>query len=318
MKKTIQFLGLSILLVLASVLAACASPTPAPTPVPPTATSVPPTPVPPTASAPAANPADQGTLGQALTKAKDATVYRMDMSITGSGNFASAGGPTPAAGDENKPVTLVTMQGEINGSDAHFTVQGLLTAFLGLDPTQTFEVTSTKGDAYIKGPVPVIGATEAKWYKVPAEAAQIAQPPLSPAQFLNSFGEAGINPADFKLAGTENLNGVECEIYAGDKAAVVNAFSRLGGATGATQEDLDSIDNAEFKFWVCKDGYLHQVKMLIEGHDKNDATQKGSFEILLKLSDFDGNLAITAPADAEPLKLPTAQPPQEPGATPTP
>ena len=304
----------AVVLLLVVIMAACAAPTPTPTPtpVPPTAT-----PIPPTVAPPASNPAAQGDLAQALAKAQEATVYRMNLNVTGKGNFAAAGGPTPEAGKENESMTLISMLGEVNGKDAHFVIQGLLTAFLGLDPTRPLEVISVNDVAYVKGPIPLIGATEEKWYKTPPEAAQIAEPPLSPSQFLNSFGESGINPADFKLSGSETLDGVQCEVYAGDKAAVVNAFTRLGGATGATQEDLDSIDNAEFKFWVCSDGYLHQIRMMIEGHDKNAPDQKGSFEILMKLSDFNGDVKITAPADAAELKLPTPAP-EEPSATPTP
>lgn len=308
--------GILLMLLLAAFAAACASPTPTPTPVPPTATPVPPPPVPPTAAAPSANPATEGTLAQALTKARDAKTYRINLSITGKGSFMSAGGPTPTA-SQNETMTLVTMQGEVNNEDAHFVIQGLLTSFLGIDPTKPFEVMSKSGTAYVKGPIPLIGATEDKWYQAPPQAASIAQPPLSTSAFLNSFGEAGINPSDFKLSGTESLDGKQCEVYAGDKAAVVNAFNKLGGATGATQEDLDSIDAAEFKFWVCDDNYLHQVKMGIEGHDKTNPEQKGSFDLLLQLSDFDGNITITPPTGAELLKLPTPAP-EEPSVTPTP
>ena len=270
------------------------------------------------APAPTATPTAEPTaipLNDALAKVKAATAYRVDMSITGKGNFASAGGPTPVAGAEDKPITLVVMKGEVNGKDAHFTLQGILTGFLGIEPEKTFEVISSNGDAYIKGPVPLLGATEEKWYKAPANAASVAQPPLTPGAFLNSFGETGINPNDFKLTGTESLDGQSCQVFSGDKSAVVNAFSKLGGATGATQEDLDSIDNAEFKFWVCADGYLHQVKMLIEGHEKTKPDQKGSFEILMKITDFNTNISITPPADAIPLKLPG---PITPQASPTP
>lgn len=306
-----------LLFLLTVLIAACASPTPTPTPVPPTATPVPPTPVPPTAAAPSGNPAAEGTLAQALTKARDAKTYRVKLAITGKGNFMAAGSPTPAANDPNETITLVTMQGEVNQEDAHFVIQGLLTSFLGIDPTKPFEVISSGGNAYLKGPVPLVGATEEKWYQAPPQAASIAQPPMSSSAFLNSFGEAGINPSDFKLSGTETLDGKQCEVYAGDKTAVVNAFNKLGGSTGATQEDLDSIENAEFRFWVCDDGYLHQVKMAIEGHDQSDPTQKGAFELLLQLSDFDGNITIAPPADAVPLQLPTAEP-QQPDVTPTP
>jgi hypothetical protein len=251
----------------------------------------------------------------ALNKVKTASAYRVDLSISGKGNFATAGGPTPVPGAEDEPIVLVVMKGDINGKDAHFTLQGILTAFLGIDPEKTFELISVDGKAYLKGPVPLLGANEEKWYEAPASAASVAQPPLTPGALLDSFGESGIDPADFKEAGTESLDGKSCMIYAGDKAAVVNAFSKLGGAAGATQEDLDSIDNAEFKFWVCDDGYMHQLKMLIEGHEKDKPDARGSFEILMKISDFGADIKISPPAEAIMLELPGQT---APDVTPTP
>lgn len=321
----LRFGMILLCLLIALFIVACGGGEPTATLVPPTPvpTVVPPTAVPatqaPTTQAPTVQPASNGTQGGALMDAlnhvKAAATYRVDLTIQGQGNFTGGAGPTPEAGAEDKPTTLVVMQGEVNGKDAHFTLQGVLTSFLGIDPAKTFEVISYGGKAYVKGPVPLLGALEEKWYEAPPSASSVAQPPLTPGSFLESFGESGINPADFKLDGSESLDGKSCQVYSGDKSAVVNAFNKLGGATGTTQEDLDSIENAEFKFWVCDDGFLHQVKMLVEGHDKNKPDQKGSFQILMKIMDFNGDIKITPPADAIPLKL---QGQETPAATPTP
>lgn len=314
MKLYHKLFGMLLLGIITAFVISCAAPAPTATPVPPTdvPTAIPPTQVP---TPTPASSGEGGTLLDALSKVKAAVAYRVDLSINGKGNFAGAGGPTPEAGAEDKLITLIVMKGEVNGKDAHFTLQGILTSFLGIEPDKTFEVISSDGEAYLKGPVPLLGANEEKWYKAPANAASVAQPPLTPGSFLESFGETGINPNDFKLSGTETLDGKNCQVFAGDKSAVINAFNKLGGATGATQEDLDSIDNAEFKFWVCDDGYLHQVKMLIEGHEKDKPDQKGSFEILMKIMDFDADIKITPPADAIPLEIPQQGAPE---ASPTP
>lgn len=322
--------GVCLVAVLLMFVIGCASPAPAPTPVPPTAlpTVVPPTEVPTVAPTSAsgqtggttAAPVASGPLQDAITKTKNAAAYRVNLNVSGQGNFASTAGPTPdPTAPADKPIVLLAMQGEVNGKDAHYSIQGKLTEQLGISSDKTFEVVSSAGDAYVKGPVPILGANEDKWYKLPANAAQIAEPPLTPASFLDSFGQAGINPTDFKSAGTETLDTQSCDVYAGDKTAVVNAFSRLGGSSGATQEDLDSIDNAEFKFWICGDGYLHQVRMLIQGHDKTNKDQKGSFEILVKLTDFGTAIQITPPPDSSPLQLPQSGTPEtSPQASPTP
>lgn len=319
MKSKREWLGLFGIVLVVSLFIGCGGdPAPTETPLPPTAvpTAIPPTAVPQPTAAPTASGATGGTLVDALDAVKAATAYKVDLAMTGRGSLAAAGGPTPAPGAEDTPITLVNMQGEVDGKNAHFVLQGLLTSFLGIEPDQKFEVISAGGSAFLKGPVPLLGALEEKWYLVPSQAAGVAQPPLTPGSFLELFSEAGINPADFKSAGTESLDGQSCEIFAGDRAAVVNAFGKLGGATGASQQDLESIDNAEFKFWVCPDGYLHRVKMLIEGHDPADATQKGAFEILMQITDFGASTAIEAPADAIPLELPGA--PTGPAASPTP
>lgn len=319
MKSRRDLLGLIMGVLVVSFIVGCGGgPTPTATPLPATTvpTAIPPTAVPPPTTASATAVTTGGTLVEALDAVKAATAYKVDLTMTGRGSFMAAGGPTPVPGAEDTPIILVNMQGQVDGKNAHFVLQGLLTSFLGIEPDQKFEVISAGGNAYLKGPVPLLGALEEKWYLAPPEAASVAQPPLTPGSFLDSFSEAGINPADFKSAGTESLDGQSCEVFAGDRAAVVNAFGKLGGATGASQKDLESIDNAEFKFWVCPDGYLHQVKMLIEGHDPADATQKGAFEIMMKITDFGASTTIEAPADAIPLKLPGA--PTAPAASPTP
>lgn len=316
--------GLLLIGIISGLLIGCGGdPTPTPTVAPPTAlptavpTALPPTPAPqPTTASASSGTASGGTLADALGAVKAASAYKVDLSITGKGNFAAAVGSTPASGAQDEPITLVVMQGQVNGKDAHFVLQGLMTAFLGIEPDKKFEVISAGGKAYLKGPVPLLGALEEKWYVAPPQAASVAQPPLTPGSFLDSFNQAGINPQEFKSVGIEPLDGQMCEVFAGDKAAVVSAFGKLGGAAGASQEELDSIDNAEFKFWVCPDGYLHQVKMLIEGHEPENADQKGAFEILMRISNFGDVAPIEAPADAIPLELPGQ--PTAPAVSPTP
>ncbi len=307
----IFLIGLAVAFVVGCGVAPAPTATPLPPTIAPTATP-PPTAIPPTQ---APSSATGSILLKALTKAKEANSYRVELSMTGLGDLGNIGIPTPEAGTENEPITLVALTGEVNGKDAHFTLEGMLTALLGMDPSKTFEVITVDGQAYLKGPVPLLGAHEEKWYVAPASAASFAEPPLTPAKFLDSFGEAGISPADFKQAGSETLDGQACQVYAGDKSAVMNAFNKLSGAGGATQEDLDSIDRAEFKFWVCADGFVHQIKMFVEGHEKDKPDQKGSFEILMKLTDFNADIKITPPADAIPLQIPGQG---EPGVTPTP
>lgn len=269
------------------------------TPEPPTSTPRPPTPAPPSAT-----PSSSGaTLTQALSRAQAASLYRMDLKISGKGNFAP--GPiTPTLGATQTEATLLAMQGDVNGKDSHFNLAGLFTSFLGVEPNGSLDFITVGDKAYVHGPVPVLNANEAKWYQVPSQQASIAQPPLTPGSFLEAFSSSGINPDDFKKSGTESLDGHTCDVYSGDKSTVVKAFQSLGAAAGASQQDMDAIDNAEFRFLICDDSYLHQVTMVIDGHNKDKPEEKGTFSILMHLYDFDSDIKIQAPPDAEELTVP--------------
>ncbi|HZQ09012.1 MAG TPA: hypothetical protein VFD70_20715 [Anaerolineae bacterium] len=327
-KKNLFQVGIIILFMVAFIAGCGANPTPTPVPPtptdiptlpPPSPTTVPPT-VPPTSSSTSSSPAT-GPLTDALHKTRAATTYRVDLNIGVKGDMSALGGPTPTADNENQTATLLSMQGEFNGSNAHFTTLGAALRSLGLDPNRVLEIVNYNGDLYIKGPVPEIGAAENKWYKAPPN---VAPPQLNPNSILDAFGATGLNPSDFPNSGTESLDGMSCQVYSGDKSAVINAFSQLSSANGMTQEDLDAIESAEFKLYLCDDGYLHQVHMLIQGHNKTNPAQKGTFETLIKLSDFDSNLQITPPAESVQLQLPQSGPteagttPKATPATPTP
>jgi hypothetical protein len=46
------------------------------------------------------------------------------------------------------------------------------------------------------------------------------------------------------------------------------------------------------------------MQMTVKGHDKTDTTQQGSFNLMLHVFDLNGQIQITAPANAETLKTP--------------
>ncbi len=286
-----------------------ATPAPTNTPVPPTDTPVPPTQTPAAVATTALSgnaSGLSGIFGSALDKAKAATVYRVDMQMSARGAFGALsqeGTPAPAV---NQDVPLFSINGEVKDQDSHFKMQGFIAAFLGADPTKGLEVTTVGSKAYIHGPVPMLGATEDKWYEMPASQASAVKPPLTSQSFLDSLTQSGMNPNDFKKTGTETLDNQSCDVYTGDKDAVMKAFQDVGKAAGGTGDSNQVIDTADFKFWICSDGFMHQVRLSVEGHDKTKPDQKGSFLMLLHLSDLNGSdIQIQAPANAEPLKMPS-------------
>lgn len=281
------------------------------TPFTATASPLPPTNTPLPTTVGYATPSAAGNaFGSAVEKAKSATSYRLEMEISGKGDLGLTGSETPSSdatpsASPNQDITLMSMKGEVNGQSAHFVLKGLFAAFLGVDPAKSLELISVGDKSYVHGPVPLIGATEDKWYVVPANQASVAKPPLTPDTFLSSFTTSGLNPNDFQKTGTESLDNLSCDVYSGDRAAIDKAFKSLGQSTGGA--DLSSIDTAEFKFWICDDGFLHQIRMNVAGHSPDKPDQKGSFLLLMHVSDIGSNIDITAPQNAEELIVPSGE-----------
>lgn len=265
----------------------------------------------PVATRPATGPVS-GTgniFSAALEKLKTATSYRVEMEISGQGNLGLTGSETPPPdatplASPTQEITLMSVIGEVNGKSAHFTMQGLFAAFLGIDTGKSLQVISTGENNYIHGPVPLLGANEDKWYLLPPNQASVAKPPLTPDTFMSSFTSTGLNPDDFPKTGSETLDNRTCDVYSGDKAAVEKTFQSISQTTGIA--DLSVIDAAEFQFWLCDDAFLHQIRMNISGHSQNKPDQKGTFLMLMHVSDFGSNISIQAPENAEPLSTPAA------------
>jgi hypothetical protein len=62
--------------------------------------------------------------------------------------------------------------------------------------------------------------------------------------------------------------------------------------------------SAELKFWVCDDGYFHQMRVAIDGADKSNPASKGGIKLAFHVYDFNGAITISAPANAAQLEQP--------------
>ncbi len=291
--------------------AATALPTTAATAVPPTATPAPAVSTTAAAtSAPGGGALSSGAIGSALQKSEGATAYRVEMQMSGSGAFGTTG-ETPAAGETPAPgvsgnFDLLKLSGEVNGNDSHFLMGGLIAAFLGMDPTKGVEVTTVGDKSYIHGPIPLLGANQDAWYVTPAQTASAVKPPLTASSFLQSLTTSGLSPSDVQKSGTESLDNQSCDVYAADKSALQRAFEDVNKQQGGQNQSNEVIDNGDLRFWVCGDGYLHQVRMSVDGHDKTNAAQKGSFLLLMHIWDINNSsISIQAPANAQPLQVPS-------------
>jgi hypothetical protein len=322
-----RFSASVILLALVVILVAgCSSSTPAPaaatatpilataTSVPPTATSIPPTSapsaIPPTSAATSSGGAGApGSLSGALAKVKAATAFRMDMQVSANGAFGLTLDQTPTASatpapSSNQEITLFSISGEVNKKDSHFKMGGFVAAVLGVDPNKGMEIITVGDKSYIHGPVALLGATGDQWYEMPTQQAGAVEPPLTPDTFLQSLSSNGMNPSDFQKTGSESLDNQSCDVYSAGKDVIAKGFQDLGQATGGSNNN-QVIDSGDFRFWVCGDGYLHQMRLNVQGHDQNNPAQKGEFTMVMHLNDINGNISIQAPANAQPLQLPS-------------
>jgi uncharacterized protein YgiM (DUF1202 family) len=240
---------------------------------------------------------DGDALKNALVKTAPVAVYRMDMDMSAKGALASGlGGPAGA----QQVMSVLTLAAEVNGKDAHFTMKGLFSSFMGADPNIGVEFITAGGKSYVKGPLPMIGANENKWY--------VTTDPQTLGSMAQSHDIGALAQADmsaFKLIGGEALDGRGCEIYgSNDKQAIAQAFQSFDAGTLPGSGDMDGMDSAELKFWVCDDGYFHKLHMSFEGADKANPANKGGIAMSFHIYDFNGAIKIVAPANAAPLAQP--------------
>ena len=247
-----------------------------------------------------AAPADAAgdALKSALVKTAPVTVYRMDMDMIAKGALASGLSGTAAATPQE--LSILTLAAAVNGKDAHFTMKGLISSFMGADPSAGVELMTVGGKSYVHGPLSTIGAKENKWYVTTD-----AQTPGSMAQSYDLGALAQSDMSAFKMMGSESLDNRHCDIYgSNDKLEIAKVFQSFGKGMLAGAGDMEGMDSAELKFWVCDDGYFHKLYMSFEGAQKANPASKGGITMSFHIYDFNAAITITAPADALPLERP--------------
>jgi hypothetical protein len=309
-----------VLGMLALLTSACSGGNSAPTAAPTTAPTVAPT-LPPAAASTAtqtpAAPATQNAAPSAggegsaviaaLGKFQNATSFRLDAQAHLSALFFGA--PyTPAPGEDPKQVTIFSVKGEVQAPDSHITLGGFLGSFLalvtGFDPnSSSVEFSSVSGKKYVRGALP--GSSDTKWYVL--SDAQAASTSFDPKGSTLPIATVQYQVGDIAKTGTESLDNLACDVYTANRNAFDSAFPAWssGAVFNPDKIDLSAVDNYEFKFWVCGDGNLHQVRYAFDGHDKTQPDQKGTFEFVEHISDYDTAISIQTPPDAAPLPAET-------------
>jgi hypothetical protein len=230
---------------------------------------------------------------------------------------------TPVTPDikPGEPIVLLSMDGRQNFGDAQWSFKGLFMAFLSGRATDTFEVRALKDRVYMKGPMPAIGLAEDRWYykqRIP----QLDLSDTSPGAFLDDISSPETTLPMMRTAGAEVLDDKGCSIYRGADSAAVELFLRLGSRLrldNTMSRVRDNIERGVLNVWVCDDGYVHKLEAGIRIHPPAGSTEPQSFDVTLRLNDFNIIVPIQEPTDA----IPVPNPPRVPGfgeplRTPTP
>jgi hypothetical protein len=247
----------------------------------------------------AAPSAADDALKSALTKTAPISVYRMDMDMSAKGALANGLDGTTAG--TSQEVSMLALSAAVNGKDAQFTMKGLLSSFMGADPNIGVELITVGGKSYIHGPLPTIGANENKWY-IATDAQTLGS--MAQSHDLGALAQADMSA--FKIMGSESLDNRRCDIYGStDKLAIAKAFQSFGTGSLAGAGDMQGMDSAELKFWVCDDGYFHKLYMSLEGAQQANPASKGGITMSFHIYDFNAAITITPPVGAVPLERPS-------------
>jgi hypothetical protein len=201
-------------------------------------------------------------------------------------------------GSSQAPAEIMGMKGAFSGADYRFALTGFVTALYGSSSPRGIQVVHVAGQDYIHGPIPVIGATQDSWYRLPKARSVMATPPLYPAGLLALVAQSGVDPVGFTPVGQEQIDSQICQRFSGDRAvslAILKSLSDSGLPVDTAPEHVDSVGS---DLWVCADGYLHQVRLTFAGTTPGETPLPFSFVLILHMFDFDTDVGVAAPDSA--------------------
>lgn len=234
---------------------------------------------------------DKDSLSFRMARISEAKSYSMRMKMVVVGDLMDL----PASPSAETP--LVDMEGTYNNGNSRTLLKGLFAGLLGNE--NGFETITVDGTSYIKGPIPLLGATEEKWYILPEDRKNDAQTPFDAKSVINDLANDKDTDKALKKAGTEDIDGQTCDVYLATKEDLL-AMKTNGSLT----RDFERVDKAEAKALICPDGFLHLMRMEFAGASKKSPDKVSSALLEIRLFDFGQAEAIEAPADAAKLETP--------------
>ncbi len=240
-----------------------------------------------------------GPISDALDKTASAKAMRFELEINAQGDFGGIPGMSEGTGS----ASLFSVSGATNGKDSDLTIKGFLAAFFGGDANKGLEIMTIGDKLYVHGPAPLFGAPEAKWYvgKNDSESGISGMPKTDTV--TDSFKGENPDVTKFTKTKTEKFDGQNCDVYTADTAATLELLRSMDTSSLPGQQDLQGLESATTQIWICADGYLHQLKLDMSGHQSGSSEVFG-MQVRVHLSDINGKVTLTPPTNAAPLQMP--------------
>jgi hypothetical protein len=226
----------------------------------------------------------------ALSKSQTVNVYRLQMDMSAKGVITGT--------SATQEMSLINMTAEVNNKDVHIAMKGMVAVLFTGDPNAAFEMMSVGGKEYVKGPMPLLGAKENKWYVLPNPQGTSSMS-TTPEEFYGTFLNGDVDLYSFTKTRTESLDRLQCDVYSASPTEAMRAFTSLSpdlNLTNAQIQQLEQIQGkAELALWICADGFVHQMRMGMEGKDATGKT--GGFNMTFHVYDFNSPINIIPPAN---------------------
>lgn len=191
--------------------------------------------------------------------------------------------------------------------------------FLSGDAHGEVEFLMLGNKLYIKGPMPLLGATEKRWYAAPGDASSNLSD-STPNDFLGDFSRAQTGFPTMRADGAENLDGKACTKYRADERQAALFFLSLD-ENGSIKSNLGKVqgdlERGVLNVWVCDDGYVHKLEMGIQVRAPENPNEIIAIGFVIRLNDMNIIVPLEMPHDAIPLPNPFIIPGLNP-PTPTP
>lgn len=201
-------------------------------------------------------------------------------------------------------------QGAESGDNRRLTLSGIMNA---TGQAASFEFVNLDGVTYIKGLNGIPGVNPAQWYRFPQELGNVTHDAPSVKSLLAQLELRDIQNASFQTAGNETLDGQPCVIWLARDPKLAEGLLGIAGSAQANNQ-LQALDQGEFRVWTCADGYVHRLTGLVQGHDPSSPNNRATVQLAVHLYDHDADITIAAPPDAQDFQVPVT----DEGETPTP